>query len=55
MYDEFPWIKFTILTVLLIVPIVMMAPSMKWKLIFALSVPIGVVLALNGRSIGRKH
>lgn len=55
MYNEFPWIKFSILTVAFIIPIVMMAPTIKWKILFALSVPVGVYFALAGKTIGRSH
>ncbi len=52
MYDEgFPWIKFSILTVAFIIPIVLMAPGIKWKLLFGLSVPVGVGFALAGKSV----
>ncbi len=52
MYDEgFPWIKFTILTVPFVILMFFMAPTMKWKLLFAFCVPIGVGLALSGKSI----
>ena len=59
MYDSyspgFPWIKFTVLCVPLIAMMLFMADGLKWKLMFSLAVPIGVYLALTGKSIGRKH
>ena len=51
MFDDFPWIKFIVLCVPLIALMWWMAPSMKWKLLFTLAVPIGVGLALAGRSM----
>lgn len=52
MYDQgFPWIKFTILTILFVIPVVIWSPGMKWKLLFAVCVPIGVGLALSGKSL----
>lgn len=50
-YEGFPWIKFTILTIPLIVMMFFMAPTLKWKLLFSLAVPVGVGLALSGKSI----
>ena len=55
MYDEFPWIKFAILTVGFGVPIFIMAPTIKWKILFSLAVPVGVWLALKGKTIGKDH
>lgn len=56
MYNEgFPWVKFSILTTAFVVPVVMMADGLKWKLLFAVCVPVGVGLALSGKSMrGRK-
>ena len=51
MYD-FPWIKFTILTILFGVPVFLMAPGLKWKFLFSIAVPIGVGVALMGKSLG---
>jgi len=52
MYDQgFPWIKFSILTVAFVVPVVMMADGLKWKLLFAVCVPIGVGFALTGKAL----
>lgn len=48
MYDEFPWIKFTILTVLFGGLILYFTPGLKWKITFALAVPVGVWGALAG-------
>ena len=59
MFDDynsgFPWIKFGILCVLLVIPIWMMAPTLKWKFLFAFSVPIGVGLALSGKSMRSRN
>lgn len=54
-YNEFPWIKFTILCVPLIVLMINFAPTLKWKILFSLCVPIGVGLALKGKSFGKSH
>ncbi len=54
MYDEFPWIKFSILTIAFMIPVVYMAPGIKWKLLFAVCVPVGVGLALAGKSMRRR-
>ncbi len=52
MYDEgYPWIKFIILTIPLVILMFFMAPTMKWKILFSLCVPVGVGLALSGKSI----
>ena len=52
MYDEgFPWIKFTLITVPFIVLMLYMAPTMKWKILFSLCVPVGVGFALTGKSV----
>jgi len=51
MFEDFPWIKFTILCIPLIILMWFAAPSLKWKLLFTLAVPIGVGLALSGKSI----
>ena len=52
MYDEgFPWVKFSILTVPLVIMMFYMADGLKWKILFALCVPIGVGLALSGKSL----
>lgn len=52
MYNEgFPWIKFTIICVPLIAMMIFMAPSIKWKILFSVCVPVGVGFALAGRSI----
>lgn len=50
--EDFPWIKFAILSILFIVPIVMFAPGLKWKILFTICVPVGVGLALAGKSMG---
>lgn len=55
MYDEFPWIKFGILSAPLMVMMWFMAPTLKWKLLFIFAVPIGVYLALAGKTIGGNH
>jgi len=51
MMDDFPWIKLAIVSILLIIPIWMMAPTIKWKILFTICVPVGVGLALSGKSI----
>lgn len=51
MFEDFPWIKFVILSILMIIPMWIFAPTLKWKLLFSLCVPIGVGLALVGKSI----
>lgn len=51
MFEDFPLIKFIILCIPLIVIMWMFAPTLKWKFVFTLAVPIGVGLALTGRSI----
>ncbi len=51
MFEDFPWIKFTILTLLFGVPIFLMTPGLKWKLLYTLAVPIGVAIALGGKTI----
>lgn len=51
MFEDFPWIKFTILCIPLIAMMWFFAPSLKWKFVFTLAVPIGVGLALAGKSI----
>lgn len=51
-YDEgFPWIKFIILCIPGIIVMWIFAPTIKWKLLFTLAVPIGVGFALAGKSI----
>lgn len=55
MLDDFPWIKFTILSVPLIIMMWFMAPALKWKILFTFAVPVGVGLALSGKSIGKDH
>ncbi len=47
----FPWIKFIILTTIGVVAMLMFAPGLKWKLLFSLGVPIGIYLALVGKSM----
>lgn len=52
MYNEgFPWIKFTLVSVPLIVMMFFMADGLKWKILFSLCVPIGVGFALGGKSV----
>ena len=51
MFEDFPWIKFTILTLLFGIPIFLMTPGLKWKLLYTLAVPIGVAIALGGKTI----
>ena len=50
--EDFPWIKFIILSVLFSVPVFMMAPTLKWKLLFIVCVPVGVAIALSGKTLG---
>ncbi len=47
----FPWIKFTVLSVPLIIIMFYYAPTLKWKLLFSVCVPVGVWLALAGKSL----
>ncbi len=49
--SEFPWIKFTILCIPLIIVMWLMAPTLKWKILYTIAVPIGVALALSGKSL----
>lgn len=51
MMDDFPWIKFIILCIPLIIIMWVFAPTLKWKFVFTIAVPIGVMLALSGKSI----
>lgn len=53
-HDSFPWIKFVILCLLFMVPIVIFAPGLKWKVLFVLCVPVGVGFALTGNSLRRR-
>lgn len=56
MYDEgFPWIKFTILTIPLVIMMFFLADGLKWKILFSLCVPIGVGLALSGKSMRKRR
>jgi len=48
---SFSWIKFFVLTILFTIPMWIFAPSIKWKLLFTVAVPIGVYLALAGKSL----
>ncbi len=50
-FDTGFWIKFGILTIAFVIPIWIMAPTLKWKLLFAFAVPIGIYVALVGKSI----
>ncbi len=52
MFEDFPWIKFTILTLAFGIPIFLMTPGLKWKLLYTLAVPIGVAIALGGKTLG---
>ncbi len=49
--EEFPWIKFAILSIPLTILMLIFAPGMKWKLLYVVAVQVGVFLALSGRSI----
>ncbi len=51
MMDDFPWIKLTVVSIPLIIMMWIMAPTIKWKILFTICVPIGVSLALSGKSI----
>ncbi len=55
MYDEFPWIKFGLLTLLFVIPIVIYTDGLKWKLLYSFAVPVGIYIALIGKSIGKSH
>ena len=44
-------IKFAVLSIPLIIMMWFFAPTLKWKLVFSLAVPIGVGLALAGKSM----
>lgn len=54
--EDFPWIKFAILTIPFSISLFIFAPTFKWKMIFGLiAAPAGVALALAGKSMrGRK-
>lgn len=49
--DGFPWVKFFILCIPLIIIMLYFAQGLKWKILFALCVPVGVGFALAGKSI----
>jgi len=51
MEGDFPWIKFTIICIPFIIFMWFAAPSIKWKILFTIAVPIGVGLAIGGKSI----
>ena len=51
MMDDFPWIKFTIICIPFIILMWIAAPTIKWKILFTFAVPVGVGLALSGKSI----
>ena len=55
MYDEFPWIKFAILTLVFVIPIVIFTDGLKWKILYTLATPIGIYVALMGKTLGRSH
>ena len=55
MMDDFPWIKFVILCIPLIIFMWFMAPSIKWKILYTICVPIGVGLALSGKSLRKRR
>jgi len=50
-WSEFPWIKFFILWIPFTVMVAIFAPGLKWKLLFPVCGAIGILLALNGKSI----
>lgn len=54
MYDEFPWIKFVILTIVFVVPIVIFTNGIKWKILYAFATPIGIYLALMGKGLRKR-
>lgn len=52
MYDDgFPWIKFAIIAVPLVIVMLVWSPGFKWKLINSVGVLIGAAFALGGKSI----
>ncbi len=52
--EDFSWLKFIILTVPLIIIMWMFAPTIKWKILYSLCVPVGVYLALMGKSARKR-
>lgn len=52
--EEFSWVKFLILSVPGVIAMMIFVDGMKWKLMFSLAVPIGVGLALAGKSARRR-
>lgn len=49
--DSSFWIKFVIVCIPFLGIVWWMAPTLKWKLIFSIAVPVGTWLALSGRSM----
>ena len=54
-YDTIFWIKFGVLSLAFGIPIFIMAPGMKWKILFSLGVPVGIFTALSGKSLRRRE
>jgi predicted LPLAT superfamily acyltransferase len=56
MYDEFPWIKFSLLSLIFMVIIWKLGGRLEtsWRIMFALCSPIGVYFALTGRSLRKR-
>lgn len=50
-FGEFPIIKFLILFIPFTIFVWVFAPSIKWKVMFTFAGAIGIVLALQGRSL----
>lgn len=55
MFEDFPWIKFGIISLVFVIPIIIYTDGMKWKLVYAIATPIGIYLAMAGKAIGKSH
>lgn len=52
MYDsDFPYIKFLVVAVPLVIVMLIWSPGLKWKMINSLGIVIGAALAVSGKSI----
>lgn len=51
MFEDFPIVKFFILWIPFSIFVILLAPSLKWKLLFPICGAIGIGLALMGKSI----
>lgn len=54
-YDTVFIIKFLLLWVPFTIMIVMMAPGLKWKLLYPICGAVGIWLALTGKSMRRRN